>query len=239
MTLRLGARGPEVGVAQQALLEAGLSVDAGELALSEFGASTELAVHAFQAAHVDLQGHALAQDGAIGPATAWALEHPGAAAPGYTAAGWRSDIASEPEGAREVLAAAIAEIGTREEPDGSNRGPRVDVYTAPYPAIPWCAAFVSWAWSRREGGSPFGRIYSAHGLADWGQEHGRIVTIPQPGDVWTIFRDDVHGHAGLVVLVRPDGTMCTVEGNSGNAVRGLIRPLASIARFIRPLGDLS
>lgn len=241
MTLRVGDAGPEVAAAQQLLIEAGYPILQRETDPQRFGPSTESAVYGFQSAHVDLQGHALARDGIVGPATSWALQHPSAGGTqGFTAPGWRSDLSQEPEEVRQVLATAIGEIGTVEQPDGSNRGKRVDLYTQPDYGVPWCAAFVSWCWAKREGGSPFGRILSVHQLAAWGLANGRIVTEPRPGDIWCIFRDAQHGHAGLVVLSMPGelarlGFISTVEGNSGNAVRGLIRPVASIARFVRPL----
>lgn len=238
MNLKLGDDYEEVGSVHQELLEAGCSIDAAELAAHRFGPTTELAVKAFQAAHVDLQGHRLDQDGVVGPMTLWALQHPAAsAAPSFTAPGWRSDIDQEPFEVRQILAAAVGEIGTREEPDGSNRGPRVDQYTGPEGlGQPWCAYFVSWCWSRREEGSPFGKLGSVLKLKSWGDEHGRIVATPQPGDLFLIMRDHFHGHCGLVALVNPNGTICTVEGNCSNAVRGLIRDTGSITAFVRPLG---
>jgi hypothetical protein len=234
MILHPGSSGPDVGKLQQTLIEAGYPIDQAEAGASSFGESTQAAVEAFQHAHVGPDHHALGEDGIVGPFTEWALEHPGGSSPG-TVPGWRR-ARVEPASAREVLAAAIAEIGVREEPDGSNRGPRVDVYTAPHLGEPWCADFVSWAWGRYEGGSPFGRIRGVYTLEDWGRSHGRIVDVPRPGDVWLILRPPSHGHTGIVVSVSDDGeSISTCEGNAANAVRGLVRPVAAISLFIRPV----
>jgi hypothetical protein len=72
----------------------------------------------------------------------------------------------------------------------------------------------------------------------WGEEHGRLVGSPRPGDLFLIKRDQYHGHCGLVVLVNADRTFSSVEGNCSNAVRGLVRPVGAITAFLRPLGDV-
>ena len=234
--LLLNSTGDAVGVLQQQLIEAGYSIDLDEATLKSFGPSTLAAVQAFQHAHVGPDGHRLGEDGIVGPFTEWALAHPGARSDliGYTVPGWRRDDNAAPPEARAPLAAAIAEIGVHEDPDGSNRGPRVDVYTTPQLGIPWCAAFVSWAWARRDGGSPFGRIPAAQGISRWGTMTGRVVTEPLPGDIFVIPTSDEHGHCGLVTAVLDDGLFSSVEGNASNAVRGLVRPISSITTFVRP-----
>jgi hypothetical protein len=223
-------------------------------ALVESGYTGPDALLEFQAAHVGPDGRHLVADGIVGPNTAWALQHPGAAlvAQGYTVSGWRRGDDQWPQAVREVLAVAIAEIGTAEYPDGTNRGPRVDVYTTPDLGEPWCAFFASWAWSRRDSGSPFGRIGSVYGLRDWGHAHGRLVDgAPQPGDIFLILRsgDDPEpgaprrGHCGLVCAVLEDAMVATCEGNASNAVRGLVRPVELVhtsgqtAHYLRPLGS--
>lgn len=234
--MRFGERASDVGKLQQALIEAGYPIDPSEASSSYFGPSTKNAVEAFQHAHVGPDGHVLAEDGIVGPATSWALEHQnGGGTPIATAPGWRR-AQEEPAPVRNVLARAIAEIGVREEPDGSNRGPRVDLYTAPNFGEPWCADFVSWAWNCADGGSPFGHIRGVYTIEDWARKHGRIVVDPQPGDLFLILRPPSHGHTGLVVSVSDDGrAISTVEGNAGNAVRGLVRERSTISLFVRPL----
>lgn len=240
MLARQGSVG--VGTIHQALVEAGEPVAADELAKGIFGPSTELAVRDFQARHVGASGAALQEDGICGPMTLWALQHPNGrngGQPRYTAPDWRCEPSEARAAVRRVLEVAVGEIGVIEQPDGSNRGARVDVYTAPDLGIPWCAAFVSWCFLRgAEDGSPFGRILSALKMRDWAVAHGRVLgeaAIPQAGDVFVLLRGDLHGHVGLVVGNTPDGRMLTIEGNSGNAVRGLVRARSSVSLVVRPI----
>lgn len=236
MIVQIGAAG--VGDLQQALVEAGEAIDQIELDKAIFGTSTYMAVRDYQARHVGPDGQALGEDGIVGPATMWALTHPGASGKSYVVNGWRFDSSSIRAEVRQVLQVAVGEIGVVEQPDGSNRGARVDQYTTPDLGIPWCAAFASWCYARAEHGSPFGRLLSAYKFSQWGSANGRIVAaldVPQPGDVFVILRGDLHGHVGLVTSLTDDSSgVMTVEGNSANACRGLIRPRASINLFVRP-----
>jgi hypothetical protein len=168
----------------------------------------------------------------------WALLHPNGTQSRYTAPGWRCAPSEARAEVRRILEVAVGEIGVVERPDASNRGPRVDVYTAPELGIPWCAAFVSWCYAHAEKGSPFGRLLSALRFRDWGAAHGRTLgasALPQPGDVFVIPRGDLHGHVGLVAGLAPDGRMLTIEGNAGNAVRGLVRARAAVTAVVRPM----
>lgn len=236
MIVQIGAA--NVGALQQALVEAGEAIDRAELAAATFGVSTEMAVRDYQARHVGPDGHALGEDGIVGPATQWALTHPGASGKSYVVNGWRFDSSSLRAEVRLLLQVAVGEIGVVENPDGSNRGVRVDQYTEPDLGIPWCAAFVSWCYKRGEQPSPFGRILSAYKMAQWSSAQGRVVAaldVPQPGDVFVILRGDLHGHVGMVTGLTDDSQgVMTCEGNSANAVRGLIRARASINLFVRP-----
>ena len=243
--LELGANGTEVGALQQSLVEAGYSIASGELSGNIFGESMQAAVEQFQHNHVDANGHALAVDGKVGPATLWALGSPTGGGAGYTVPGWRCEPSAccDPGAIREpvstVLRAAMAEIGVHEDPPRSNTSPRIVIYTGgarnddgSYP--PWCAFFVSWVWARADGGSPFGVLASAYKLSEWGKAHGKIVTAPKAGDIFVKMRDKFHGHVGLVACVLDPSRIATIEGNSSDSVRGLIRPVADITCFVRP-----
>ena len=202
--LREGSKGPDVGALHQALVETGLQVDVTELDRVEFGPSTKEAVEDFQARHQDGQGRTLRVDGVVGPLT-WAAISGGAQPPGkWTVPGWRCDLSEVPEPVRWVLQVARNELGVREQPPRSNRGPRVDQYTDRVSA------------QAAESGAP--------------------QTI-EPGDVGCILRSRFHGHGFLVCGVLGD-IVCTIEGNSGQAVRGLVRPVASLTAVVRPAGDL-
>jgi hypothetical protein len=236
--VRQGDSGAVVGRAQQALLEAGYAIQPVEVSAARFGPSTLATVRAWQAHHTGPDGHALAEDGIAGPATLWSLDHPGGGANAYTAAGWSPPPPDLRPELAAVLAAAAAELGQHEEPDGSNRGPRIDLYTAPQLGEPWCADFVSWCY--RAAGAPFGHIRGVYTLTGWGRANGRVVKgAPAPGDLFLALRPPSHGHTGLVASLSADGaTISTLEGNSANAVRALVRPVASISLFVRPLPPL-
>jgi len=121
----------------------------------------------------------------------------------------------------------------REQPLGSNRGPRVDQYlraagidptTGSYP---WCAGFIVWCFdnaARQLGlASPVPRTAGVH---DMWQKAGRAgfrrishetaIGDPsqvQPGQVFFIDTGQGHGHTGLVVG-REGSEFQTIEGNT-------------------------
>jgi hypothetical protein len=239
MILRLGDRGPQVGTVHQFLIEAGETLEAGDLRDGFFGASTRLAVLDFQSSHLDARGKPLAQDGVVGPITFAALADPRAPTERFLADGWRGEPSTASAYARPAVAAAIEEIGTKEEPPGSNRGPRVDVYCGKdWLGVPWCALFVSWAWKHADGGSPFGVKASALKLRDWGAKHGKLVGGSArlvPGDIGIILRAGGRGHVELVVAPEIDGQpLSLVGGNVGNCVRGTVRERSQFTAFLRP-----
>jgi hypothetical protein len=244
MALKFGETGAEVGELHQQLIEAGYSIDAAEASAQSFGPSTRHAVEDFQARHVDSMSRALAVDGIVGPSTRWALAHPGGHRDlnAFAVPGWNARMMEEAPPVRRVMAVAVAELGVREVPDGSNGGPRVDLYLAPQSGLPWCAAFVCWCWERAGDGRPFPRRLGVYSLYEDFKAAGRLLpagVAPAAGDVFLILRGNGHGHCGLVASVTDDGlSVCTIEGNSANAVRGLIRPLSSITAIARPLGEV-
>jgi len=220
--LRLGDSGDAVGDAQQKLIEAGFGIDAGELVAHAFGPSTDAAVRAFQTSQV------LTPDGIVGPATAAALTRPKA---NMFALGWRFQVVGGPLGA--ALWDARADIGKREQPDGSNDGPMLAKFRTG--GQPWCAFAVS-TWFEKAA-SPFGRIGSVWGIRDWAFRNGKLLANGAallPGDVFLILRGGGHGHTGLVCAVDGD-KLSTIEGNCGNAVRACVRDRSTIQAFARPV----
>lgn len=148
---------------------------------------------------------------------------------------------------------ALGEVGVREMPAGSNRGPCVpgakrgcvDAYTGNKAAL-WCAHFVSWAFEQT-GYSPFGHKARVADLRSWAQARGYYVDVsalkcglsePKMGDVFTMQRISngtvVGGHTGFVIRYDKHlGMMETVEGNNQNAVRINSRNLSEIDGIIR------
>lgn len=125
-----------------------------------------------------------------------------------------------------VVKVALAEVGVKEHPAGSNDGPRVREYqktTGAYRA-PWCASFVTWAFAQS------GKRLEGWNLAycpSWVQamkagRGGRVVRAAdaRPGDVclfdWQ--RDGVSDHIGILTsVVDSAGNFRSVEGNTSPA----------------------
>jgi|GEM_PF-1660340 len=131
---------------------------------------------------------------------------------------------------RRLVAIASQEVGVREQPPGSNDGPRIAQYrTATHGAGvgPWCAYFVSWVGA--QAGVPVGPGGRGEGwvpnVERWGRDTGRWIpsdaaTPAQPGDLIVFDRngDGLTDHIGMVAAVRADGGVDTIEGNSSDAV---------------------
>ena len=143
-----------------------------------------------------------------------------------------------PDYGAKALTIAQGEIGQAEQPPGSNDSPRIAEYrTATQGASagqPWCAYFVSWA--AAQAGAPLGDngqgLGSVAQITDWAQRTGRLLPVgetPRPGDL-ILF--GTH-HVGIVESVGADGTITTVEGNSGNAVRRRERAPGEATGFVR------
>ena len=142
-----------------------------------------------------------------------------------------------PPGQR-VVAAAAGEVGQAEQPPGSNDSPRIAEYRSAMPGNPgvgpWCAYFGSWV--ARQAGTPLGDrgegFASVDAVAAWAQRSGRwspSSVPPQPGDL--IVWDE---HIGIVESVDPDGTVHTIEGNSGDAVTRRTHAAGSPLGYVRP-----
>jgi hypothetical protein len=238
--LKIGDRGVDVGDIQQQLIEAGEQIDQSELNQAFFGPSTKIAVLDFQSSHLDPTGHPLVADGLVGPFTRLALAKPQMPTESFIADGWRGELPKAPnDDALTAVAVAVGEIGTKEDPDGSNRGPRVDMYEgSSWLGAPWCALFVSWCWSRAHSGSPFGVQASALKMRDWGARNSALLgasDVLLPGDVGIILRAQGRGHVELVASTEIEGKLSLVGGNVSNAVRGTVRERGAFSHFMRPI----
>ena len=123
--------------------------------------------------------------------------------------------------ATQVLNVARAELGTREQPDGSNR----TKYGAWYgwDGLSWCDIFVSWVAAHAGALDIIGRCAYTPAHAAWFQAMGRWGTEPRPGAIaFFDFPDSVHRiqHVGIVERVLPKGIIQTIEGNTSSGERG-------------------
>lgn len=130
-----------------------------------------------------------------------------------------------------VIEIAQKEIGTKESPPNSNSVKYNDwFYGHPVSgaAFPWCGAFVSWCFD--QAGIPLGNIGYTRGFAGCdtavhlAAKWGKIVTVPQPGDVvffdWQ--GDGKFDHTGIFVKDNGKGLFQSIEGNTayGNDSNG-------------------
>ena len=218
---------PAVKLVQQRLRDLGL--DPGTID-SDFGPLTGHAVRLFQARSADETGEPLEIDGIVGPKTWSALFAQGTTPPPPPPPPPGSSLIAA------LLDVASEEVGIREQPIGSNRGPRVDQYIRSVgldPAqdsFPWCMCFVFWCYTQAATriGTPnlVPKNGSVHGA--WQQSHNKagvtVVTasaaqgnpaLVKPGMVFFIDTGNSHGHAGLVVD-NVNSRLETIEGNTND-----------------------
>jgi peptidoglycan DL-endopeptidase CwlO len=117
-----------------------------------------------------------------------------------------------------ILDAARKELGTKENPPGSNRNPYG-------PTAPWCSSFATAMW--RKAGVRIPLLPFTGAVYRWGQQHGKAYGRDQlnrvkPGDMLLFGTGpespSTSKHIGIVEKVH--GNQVTlIEGNSGDQVR--------------------
>ena len=146
--------------------------------------------------------------------------------------------------AKDLIAVARTQIGTKECPAGSNR---VKYNTAYYgrevsgKAYPWCAVFIWWCCVQAGVDLPV-RTASCTALMNAAKKAGMWVTSDyQPGDIaiYDWGGDKVPDHCGIITQALPNGYLC-IEGNTstsndsnGGAVMERTRPAKSILGAVR------
>lgn len=142
----------------------------------------------------------------------------------------------------EFLKFMAAQVGTIENPPGSNNVPcNTAYYGHPVddPSAHWCATSIWWG-MKEVGCSDLyydGKktAYVPH-LLEWAKANGQFVKDPQPGD-WVLFDWNANGipdHIGTVEGVGKT-TITTLEGNVDDAFKRLIRHRdGKIMGYIRP-----
>ncbi|WP_169982716.1 CHAP domain-containing protein [Microbispora sp. H10836] len=145
----------------------------------------------------------------------------------------------------DVLSLAKSQVGIRENAYGGGTkfqqwymsSPRAQETLARdggtlkgYLNAPWCDMFVSWVGHELGIGPVMGSDAYTVEHANWFADHGRWGRTPKPGAVvffnWNGSKDigDIV-HVGFVVKDNGDGTIRTIEGNTGNgAVEVRTRP---------------
>jgi hypothetical protein len=120
--------------------------------------------------------------------------------------------------AAQLLSLYRGELGVREVPTGSNRGPRVRQYqasTGAYGAA-WCVSFLQFGLWKLGVPRIANRSAGVFYCVDWARKNGLLRYSPKPGYLaaymWSA------GHIGIVEEVAAGGFMA-IEGNASNMVR--------------------
>ncbi len=173
----------------------------GDLAVDgSFGTESARTLRAFQ------EVFGLEADGICGPATRERLK-----------------AEREEKTVRAVLYAAASQVGITESPAGSNAVKYNEAFygrKVSGSAYPWCMAFVWWVF--RQAGLSLYQTASCSALVGRykAKSPGQIVRGNyRPGDI--VFFDfagkrSKTEHVGIVAEVRADGTLETIEGNTGS-----------------------
>jgi lysozyme family protein len=204
----------------------------------DYGEVTERAVNLFQARSADLAGEPLEIDGIVGPSTWGALFGPESIR--NQVAGPRVLKAPASILSEAALEIATDELGVREVPPGSNRGPRVDRYITTTGLslsghYAWCMCFVYWCFEQaakkigvdnpcpKKAGVIM--AWQACGTAaDAGAKGITVITASEarkdpskvrPGMAFFIATGGGTGHTGLVVSHK-NGLLETIEGNTND-----------------------
>ncbi len=192
--------------------------------------TTKRAVKLFQARFTDTTGMPLVIDGEVGSFT-WGAMFGGVSVPSSSP----TSSLSSPL-AKAAIEFAVTQIGVRERPLGSNRGPEVDKYLRAVGLNPaggsfaWCVAFTHFCYlSAAESlGRENPHIKTAGVLDHWnlaGRKPGVIritrtqaVSDPglvKPGSLFIIDFGGGHGHSGMV-LETASSRLTTIEGNTND-----------------------
>lgn len=227
----------EVTDVQQRLVELGYALAPLELEARAVGDTTSDALKDFQ------RSQGLDDDGIVGKDTYYALEHPRRKAGLYHADGWSYDPAQVPAQTKRVVEAAIADLGRREDPDGSNNGPQLAKFRTG--GEPWCcSACYTWALNF-DGGCPFPYTQSTWAFFQWASKNDRLL-LPDmeilPGDVLYFYRPPPpgkktpRGHMDLAIRNLGSDRIAAIGGNCGNMVYGNVRRRRDLHAAVRLWG---
>lgn len=154
--------------------------------------------------------------------------------------------------AQDVIKLARTQIGTHENASGNSKfnnwyagsslgelnAHRIGAKSASvYKGQSWCDMFVSWL-GQRTGTKGMGADAYTVSHAQWFKKTGRFGETPKPGAV-VFFAWNGGGikgveHVGIVVKDNHDGTIKTIEGNTGDAVKQRVRDTSTVAGYGYP-----
>jgi CHAP domain len=131
------------------------------------------------------------------------------------AAGGAAAVSPPTAHQRRALMLALAQKGPTETPHQDPLGSNCNPYSRyfGFGCQFWCADFVSYCVDRtgnHDHKVPWGYPSAVRNITAWGQEHGKIHSRPQKGDIFTYKSGE---HMGLVLSAQGSSFM-TVEGNT-------------------------
>jgi len=189
--------------------------------------TTKRAVKLFQARFPDVSGRPLQIDGDVGSFTWGAM---------FGATSVPSSATTSSQLVKAAIDFAVTQIGVRERPLGSNRGPEVDQYLRAVGLNPvgqsfaWCVAFTHFCYLKaaQSLGRENPHIKTAGVLDHWNQAGRKpgVVRITssqalsdlglvKPGSLFILDLGGGFGHSGMVVET-VSGRMVTIEGNTND-----------------------
>jgi len=127
----------------------------------------------------------------------------------------KGDHAKDAEARKDILAIAGSQLGTKETGYNGGGARKYQQFFGRGPE-PWCADFVSWVFTKAgiKTNSPYCPTFIQQ-LKKQGRWKGK--RNPQAGDIvffdWE--RDGKSDHVGIVKHVNNDGSITTIEGNTG------------------------
>ena len=153
-----------------------------------------------------------------------------------------------PATAEQVIQIALKYVGVRETPPGSNITPFTEAYfdghlpVNPAASAPWCVIF-GWYVFREAGASELlcngAKVGSCSAVLRWASANRLTVAKDQTrrGDILLFDWDQpdtVPDHFGLALGPVENGSVHTVEGNTGDEVGLRTRALKNVGYVIRP-----
>lgn len=145
---------------------------------------------------------------------------------------------------RTALAYAHSQVGTCENPAGSNDVIYWDAYDTEYhvhdQGLSWCGAF-SWCVLREGGWTPPALWIGVQAIEDWGRTHGRYhdghIGV-QPGDQLILIGHGVH--TGVCRGLPTASGVPSVEGNTSPSPTSPDQDYngGTVAEKVRPFGDV-
>lgn len=142
---------------------------------------------------------------------------------------------------------AAGEVGVKEVPKGSNKGPRVSEYqrrTGYGTPVPWCLCFLYWcadeACNAMDVHNEILRTGSCDLILAWAREHRCLFDDPKPGDWGLVTKTSTDATHVFLVKEFANGRLTTIEGNTnsdgsreGYAVVQRSRPCLKSYRYVR------